>query len=507
MMSLILLSFFACSGNSNNRDLNVDVQNQRGDVDVDEDGWGSSMDCDDENPSVYPGAQEICADKVDNDCDGVVDQLDGTAARQPYCATRDEDAACADYNGDGVLDESDSINLCNPEEAAVAIWAAGGDTSVIGTVLIPLEDAATDPDCDDTDATSYPGATEVCDGADNNCDGAVDEGTPGESTWYQDADEDTYGDPAVTVMSCEMPEGYVADWTDCDDTNAAVNPAAVEICDTIDNDCDEAVDDDDASISDQQPWYDDLDDDGYGAGTATMACDAPDGSVDNNDDCNDGINTVYPGAEEVCNDLDDDCDGSVDVGATDQTTWYRDYDGDGYGQTTGSFEACDEPPGYVSMDSDCDDTVATTNPGATETYNGVDDDCDTLVDDGAACAEELDYDSVSASVTSMVVSGTPGGFDGDLVTGVVGWSYSSANYGGLWLATGTSEAFCLVSSGDDYFVDITLSDGTRGCVLTGTAEGDLSAFQGGEALSTARYDVDSDGDSVADYCVIRVWMP
>ncbi|MFH1723230.1 MAG: LamG-like jellyroll fold domain-containing protein, partial [Elusimicrobiota bacterium] len=95
-------------------------------------------------------------------------------------------------------------------------------------------------DCDDADDSVNPGATEMCDGIDNNCDGQIDEGLI--LAFYRDTDSDGYGDAASTTQVCDAPAGYVVDSTDCDDTDGAVNPAAVEMCDGVDNDCDGVVD-------------------------------------------------------------------------------------------------------------------------------------------------------------------------------------------------------------------------------------------------------------------------
>ncbi len=94
-------------------------------------------------------------------------------------------------------------------------------------------------DCNDADPAINPAATEVCDGIDNDCDGSIDEGTSGGSTWYADADSDSYGDAATTSTACTMPTGYVTDATDCNDASAGINPGATEVCsDGIDQDCD-----------------------------------------------------------------------------------------------------------------------------------------------------------------------------------------------------------------------------------------------------------------------------
>jgi large repetitive protein len=113
----------------------------------------------------------------------------------------------------------------------------------------------------------YPGATEVCNGIDDDCDGLTDDADPGitgQQTWYQDADVDAYGNLAVSVQACAAPTGYVADHTDCDDNNPAVHPGANEVCNGIDDDCDGLTDDADPSATGQPVWYQDADGDGFG---------------------------------------------------------------------------------------------------------------------------------------------------------------------------------------------------------------------------------------------------
>ncbi|QQS64300.1 MAG: putative metal-binding motif-containing protein [Chitinophagaceae bacterium] len=88
-------------------------------------------------------------------------------------------------------------------------------------------------DCDDSNPAINPGATEVCDGLDNNCDGQIDEGV--KTTFYADADGDGYGNAANTTMACTAPIGFVTNSGDCDDINPAINPGATEVCDGLDN--------------------------------------------------------------------------------------------------------------------------------------------------------------------------------------------------------------------------------------------------------------------------------
>ena len=240
-------------------------------------------------------------------------------------------------------------------------------------------------DCDDTDASIHPGADEYCNGVDDDCDGTIDEDDAVDtSTYYADDDGDGYGDATSTTDACDAPSGYVTDDTDCDDTDGAVNPGATEVCNGIDDDCDGYIDSDDSSLDlrTATTYYADSDGDGWGdAGSTARECDPPSGYVTNDKDCDDTDADIYPGADEYCNGVDDDCDGTIDESdAVDASTWYADSDGDGYGAAGRSTTACEEPSGYVSDDTDCDDSDPDINPGAIEICNGVDDDCDGDID-------------------------------------------------------------------------------------------------------------------------------
>ncbi|HJL19834.1 MAG TPA: MopE-related protein [Sandaracinaceae bacterium LLY-WYZ-13_1] len=229
-------------------------------------------------------------------------------------------------------------------------------------------------DCDDREARRRPGATEVCDGADDDCDGAFDEGTL--RTFYRDADGDDFGDPASTPMRvCAPPSGWVENDTDCDDEDSASNPGAPEICDGVDNDCDDSFDEGATTA-----YYRDADGDGYGdaAGTPMRVCTRPPGWVDDDTDCDDDDPDAHPGPPdtEVCDGADNDCDGTVD-NIPGSVTYYIDLDGDGYGTagTTMTLESCDAPSGYARESGDCDDDDAGRHPGAPEPCDGVDANC------------------------------------------------------------------------------------------------------------------------------------
>ena len=138
-------------------------------------------------------------------------------------------------------------------------------------------------------------------------------------------------------------------------------------------------------------YYGDADGDGYGdsANTTEAMCTPPIGYVEDNMDCDDNDPAIYPGATEVCNGIDDDCDGTVDEGLT--NTYYADDDADGYGDPDDTIMACSPPAGYVANDGDCNDADATINPDAAEVNDGIDNDCDGIIDEGF-CAGDLCLD-------------------------------------------------------------------------------------------------------------------
>jgi len=383
--------------------------------DADGDGYDDASyggdDCDDGDAAINPSATEIC-DGVDNDCDGSADEDDASDASTWY----------ADSDGDGFGDAASTTTACSQPSGYVAYDA--------------------DADCDDSDAAVNPDATELCNGSDDDCDGSTDEdGAADASTWYADSDGDGYGDAGSTTVSCSAPSGYVADASDCDDSDAALNPdtpwyidydgdgygssaylvyqceqpsgyvadasdcddtdgsawpGASESCDGVDNDCDGLVDDADPDVSGGGSWYADGDGDGFGdASSTSQACEQPSGSAENSGDCDDSDAAVNPDATELCNGVDDDCDGSVDEdGAADASTWYADSDGDGYGDPDSSTASCSAPAGYLANSEDCDDSDAAINPPASELCDGIDNDCDELVDeDDAADAGSWYLDS------------------------------------------------------------------------------------------------------------------
>ena len=317
-------------------------------------------DCDDTRAGVNPGAQEVCdPQNLDEDCDGVADDADPPAVgKVTWFADGDADGfgdpgatlsacdpipgyAATDGDCDGTRagvnfgaqevcvpqhrdeDCDGSADDADPSAVGKVTWLADGfgdPGATLSSCDPPQGYAATGADCDDGNAAINPGAQEICDAdnVDEDCDGFADDADPsavGKVTWFADGDFDAFGTSAVTIVACDPPPGFVATGGDCDDTRSGVNPGAQEICDAgnFDEDCDGVADDADPSVVGKVTWFADGDADGFGDPGATVsACDPPGGFIADNQDCNDGNGAIHPGATEIVNLVDDDCDGAID---------------------------------------------------------------------------------------------------------------------------------------------------------------------------------------------------
>ncbi|MCP3168481.1 MopE-related protein [Myxococcus qinghaiensis] len=349
---------------------------------------------------------EAC-DSLDNDCDGESDEGNpgGLVACQTgalgvcgegvkYCTHGAlecvQKQAASSESCDGLDNDCDGQS---DEDLVFQTWYRDQDSDNYGVTsqstqacARPTGHAPNAGDCDDAQPSLHPGATEVCDSVDNNCDGQADEGLATQA-WYRDQDGDGFGSAGQTVQGCRQPAGHVSNASDCNDGDAAIKPGGNEVCDSVDNDCDSQVDEGLMSA-----WYSDADGDGYGdAAQSTHACARPAGYVQNASDCNDGSASIRPGATETCDSVDNNCNGSTDEGLATQT-WYRDADGDGYGTASATTLKCDQPAGHVSNASDCSDASASIKPGATETCDSVDNNCDGSIDEGVTSTFYRDAD-------------------------------------------------------------------------------------------------------------------
>lgn len=343
-----------------------------GRVDFDADGFldarccngaNCGNDCDDTRINVNLAATEAC-DGVDNDCDGSIDE--GVIV-----------AGLFDGDRDGFGDPSMPMNAC-PGRSGFVPFEVGDPT-----------------DCDDADATRNPGQVEICDMVDNDCNGAIDDATR-PVPWYRDIDGDGFGDPdGGSVISCEPVADHVLNNRDCNDGVAAINPAAAETCDAIDNDCNGQAD---FEISPGN--FEDDDNDGL----PDIACGAPRGI-----DCDDRNPITGPGTLEACDGRDNDCDGDIDEGAMDQL-WFWDGDLDGDGSPANPdhpvLRTCAPPPGYIASGGDCDDDDPSRHSRASEACSGTDIDCDGAIDEGHVCpcnaaSGEADCDANGSCETNL----------------------------------------------------------------------------------------------------------
>ena len=325
--------------------------------DDDGDGDPDATDCAPLDPSIHKGAPEAC-DDVDTDCDGNLNDEDASGCTVFF----------QDKDGDGFGAPGPSKCHCE---------GSGAWTSLVDT------------DCSDTKNNAYPGAQETCDGVDNDCNGAIDEGgAKGCTNWILDGDKDGWGKTGEVQCLCSPVAPYTAaQGGDCEDGDAAISPDGVEVCNSIDDNCNGQVDEGEGKTGCVTLLVD-ADGDGYGVATQSKCLCKPAApyTATTGGDCNDADGASFPGAAETCDGKDNDCNLTVDEeGAQGCTTWLKDADGDGAGVTGDGKCLCAKVAPYVAgQGGDCNDDNVAVHPAAAETCNGIDDNCNGAIDEEGA---------------------------------------------------------------------------------------------------------------------------
>lgn len=340
-------------------------------VDLDKNGIGDACDNDVDGDGI-PNEEDNCPDiansgQVDTDKDGAGDVCDD------------------DDDNDTLVDNKDNCPLVSN------IDQADLDKDGLGDVCDGDIDGDKDPnetDCAPKDNQIYNGAPEACNFQDDNCDNQVDEiGALGCSLYFLDSDKDGFGQDAQSQCQCGATGFYSAQKAgDCNDGASNINPGMAEACNDIDDNCNGQVDEENAQGC--TVFFRDFDNDTFGLSDNSKCLCKPSApySAVIGTDCNDFSPNQNPGIKESCNSLDDNCDGAVDeAGAQGCIEYFADADGDGYGQSNSVSCLCKPTAPFVATKGgDCNDSSKSIHPGAVETCDNVDNNCNSQTDEAGA---------------------------------------------------------------------------------------------------------------------------
>ncbi len=334
-------------------------------------------DCNDAVQTTHPSAPELC-NAVDDDCDGETDEkLVGSP-----CVVKNELGTCPGVQtcegGEGVcVGKTPTAEVCNGSDDdcdSVADEGTSGAPCVAENTHGSCVGKQVCLGADGLACNAPEPTAESCNGKDDDCDGETDEsGSLGCTEYNADNDKDGFGADGVSDCLCKPTAPFLTTTDgDCDDMSKKSYPGAAEVCDTKDNDCDGETDETGSSAC--EIWLPDADTDGYSPSVVGKCLCGPSGiyTAQAAGDCDDGNNAISPGAIEICDGKDQNCNQIADETC--------DKDGDGYCDALAVVVG--NPPSCPKGVGDCDDSAPAINAAGAESCNGADDNCNGVADEG-----------------------------------------------------------------------------------------------------------------------------